>query len=362
MSSEILYTCTMSSPLSPQLQLQALQEVQRRMDVSYQLEKLELERQLYYDHLIETKDFLLEELKTHTGKDQLDGWIVCGSGLASLPSAKGVTVLHRIPVGKIPHWFAPQAPGHGKEVLFAEVAGKLVGIATGRAHIYDTDYSPTQLKMITAPLRVAKGLGISWLITTNAAGAMDNDSVRVGDMAVDVDYVNQHGVNPLLGPNDVRLGQRFPAKANTVNQDMLQILAQIVPKDRLHLGIYTLASNAPMYEGLGDLLRGRYVELTTQNATLLELHGMSFALEAMVMQHFNEKPSDVHGFDRPVPWIGLTAVTNVIPSVMSPTLQSLLEKKQSNPNPTSEQEVLDGAKVAEKMFIPAIVELIEKLD
>ncbi len=349
----------MAALLSSEEKQQAHNAAAQAMNVQFQLEKLEAEKDIFYTHLVETRNFLRDELIHAIGKAKLDGWIVCGSGLASLPNADGVTVLHRIAVSDIPHWFSPQAPGHGKEVLFADIGGQLVGIATGRAHLYDTNYSPSHLKMITAPLRVAKGLGAVWLVTTNAAGANDNGKVQVGDMVIDIDYVNQHGVNALFGPNDDRLGQRFPAKAQTADSQLTAKLAAIVPQERLHIGMYTLASNAPMYEGIGDLVRGSYRELIEQNANLVELHGMSFALEAMVMQHFNQAAKNDDGFDRQVHWIGLTAVTNVIPSVQCPTIEELIAKSVENPNPTSEQEVLEGAKIAEKEFIPAIIKLAE---
>lgn len=347
----------MSGNLSREEEQHAHKLAEDEMNVLLQLVKMEAEKQIYYDHLIETRNFFRSELIKTTGEGTLDGWIVCGSGLASLPKADGVRILHSIPVEEIPNWFVPQAPGHGKEVIFANIQGQLVGIATGRAHIYDTDSSPAQLKMITAPLIVAKGLGINWLVTTNAAGANENGKVSVGDMVIDVDYVNQHGVNSLFGPNDEKLGQRFPSKANTADPYISARLAKILPKENLHLGVYTLASNAPLYEGLGDLVRGTYKELTTQNLDLVELHGMSLALEAIVMQHFNNPPKDENGMDRPVRWAGLTAVTNVIPQVKSPTMEELLAERLENPNPTSEKEVLEGAQVAEKLFIPTIIQL-----
>jgi hypothetical protein len=240
-------------------------------------------------------------------------------------------------------------------LVVANIEGQFVGVATGRAHVYDTDYSPRQLRMITAPLVVAKGLGIRWLITTNAAGVLDNKVVEMGDVIVDIDYVNHHGVNPLMGPNDERLGQRFPGKATVADPSIFSRLEEFVPSDRLHLGIYTLASNSPFYEGRGDIVNGTYEELTRQNPQLVQAFGMSFAMEAMMMQHFNNPPSDANGFDRPVRWIGLTAATNVIPNIVVPTKEMLRKAAIPDPNPTNAEEVLEGGHVAEKLLIPAVV-------
>jgi len=341
------------------LQKRAHKIAEVNMDVNLQMAIGQQEKLIYYQHLVETRDFLRNRIHEKTRKEGLDGWIVCGSGLASLPNSQDIEIIDRIPVDEIPHWFSPQAPGHGKEVIIANIKGQLVGIQTGRAHIYDTDNSPQQLKMITAPLVVAKGLGVNWVITTNAAGVLNNGKVQKGDVVVDVDYVNQHGVNPLMGPNDDNLGTRFPGKRNVADPNIFARLEGFVPPDKLHLGIYTLASNAPMYEGSGDIVNGMYKELTEQNPELVEAFGMSFAMDAMIMQHFNNPPVDVNGFDRPVRWIGLTAATNVIPKVMAPTKEMLRQAAIPNPNPTSHAEVLEGGVVAEKLLIPGVIKLCE---
>lgn len=354
--------------LTPELQGLARQTAALNMSVEFQTAVARFEMDIYFDHLVETRDFLQGQVQSVLGKEQsagrllgkekLDGWIVCGSGIASLPNAEGVRIIKEIPVEEIPHWFVPQAPGHGKSVIIAEIAGQLVGIQTGRAHIYDTDGSPRQLRMITAPLRVARGLGIDWLITTNAAGAYDNGIIKKGDVVADIDYVNQFAVNPLLGPNDSRLGPRFPGKGEVADPYLFERLHNIIPQGNLHLGIYTLSSNSPFYEGIGDVVQGIYDRLLEQNPYLAQLYGMSFALEAMVMQHFNDKPENPQfGFDRKVRWVGLTAATNVVPPINVPTAEQLLVGAVSIANPTNEEEVLAGGKIAEDTLIPAVVQL-----
>lgn len=355
--------------LSPEMDAAARQFAEQQMNVIFQERVLQLEKDIYYDHLLETRNFIQEKITIALGKEQsegrlvdkthLDGWIVCGSGLKALPESSEIRILDRIQVEKIPHWFSPQAPKHGKEVIVADIKGQLVGIQTGRAHIYDTNNSPEQLKMIEAPLITAKGLGVNWVITTNAAGALDNGRVEKGDIVVDIDYVNQHGVNPFMGPNDDRLGKRFPSKSMVADPYIYERLAELIPEENLHLGIYTLASNAPFYEGSGDIVKGTYDKLRQQNPDYIQLFGMSFAMDAMTLQHFNPKPHDVNGFDRPVRWIGLTAATNVVPEVEAPTKEQLMAKAIKNPNPTSEEDVFEGAEEAEKILIPAIIATCE---
>ena len=86
---------------------------------------------------------------------------------------------------------------------------------------------------------------------------------------------------------------------------------------------------------------------------------MSFAMEAMVMQHFNKHPVDINGFDRRVHWIGLTAATNIIKKPIAPTKAALREGKIEIANETNHEEVLEGATDAEKILIPNIIKLCE---
>ena len=327
------------------------------MSIKLQMELALEEKEIYYQHLIGSQDYISDRLQRRSGIEKLDGWIVCGSGLASLPNSKDIKILDTIFTQEIPNWPVPQAEGHGKELFIADIGGQIVGIQTGRQHIYDTDNSPRQLKMITAPLIVAKGLGVDWLTTTNAAGVLDNGKIKEGDVVVDVDYVNQHGVNPLMGLNDERLGIRFPGKRNVADPYMYKELEKFIPEDRLHLGIYSLSSQSPMYEGGGDVIRGMYDEFLRQNPELVQAYGMSFAIEAMIMQHFNNPPVDVNGFDRQIRWIGLTATTNIIGKPVAPTKDMLRTAAMPDANPATHKEVLDGGTKAEQLLIPGVIGL-----
>ncbi|MEK7495232.1 MAG: hypothetical protein AAB603_01420 [Patescibacteria group bacterium] len=316
-------------------------------------------KNIFYDHLVETRNYLQERIHEKTGKEKLDGWIVCGSGLATLPDSTEIEIIDRIPIKEIPNWYEPQAKGHGKEVIIAMIKGQLVDIQIGRAHIYDTNNSPEHLKMITAPLIVAKGLGVNWIVTTNAAGVLENGMIEKGDVVVDADYVNQFGANPLMGPNDDRLGTRFPGKGDVADPEIYRRLEGLIPERNLHIGIYSLKDNAPFYEGGADVLTGIYRDLLDQNPWLVQAFGMSFAMEAMVMQHFNKHPVDINGFDRRVHWIGLTAATNIIKKPIAPTKAALREGKIEIANETNHEEVLEGATDAEKILIPNIIKLCE---
>lgn len=335
----------------------------RNMDVKFQRKVADFETKIFYEHLVETKDFLQKRIKEKSGKDKLDGWIVCGSGIASLPQYKSedIKILDTISTSEIPNWPEPKADGHGKELYIADIGGQIVCIQTGREHMYDTDNTPKRLKMMTSPLVVAKGLGIDWLVTTNAAGVLENGKIQKGDVVVDVDYVNKHGVNPLIGPNDKRLGARFPSKRTIADPYIFGKFEQFIPKDHVYLGVYSLSSQSPMYESGADVEDGRYDDLLEQNPELIQAYGMSFAMEAMIMQHFNNPPVDKNGFDRPVRFIGLTAATNIINKPVAPTKAALRNAIIAEANKTSHKEVLEGAKEAEIYLIPAVIKLCKSI-
>jgi purine-nucleoside phosphorylase len=84
-----------------------------------------------------------------------------------------------------------------------------------------------------------KELGCSVLIVSNAAGGM-NPLFSKGDLVVIDDHINLMGINPLIGPNDDRLGPRFPdmiAPYDRVLQD-LALRAALEANIVAHRGVY----------------------------------------------------------------------------------------------------------------------------
>ncbi len=136
------------------------------------------------------------------------GWkpelaIILGTGLGNL--AAKVKKECEIPYGGIPHFPVSTVQSHAGKLLFGTLSGKKVAVMEGRFHFYE-GYS---MQDVTFPVRVLRELGAKVLVVSNAAGAM-NLTYRKGEIVMIEDHINFMGVNPLIGPNDERIGPRFP--------------------------------------------------------------------------------------------------------------------------------------------------------
>ncbi len=141
--------------------------------------------------------------------------IILGSGWGGL--GRRVDDPIAIPYTAIPHFPTSAVPGHASCLLFGRLAGKRVVIMQGRPHYYE-GYS---MQEVTFPVRVLAALRIGTLILTNAAGGL-NPAYRPGDLMLIRDIINLMGVNPLRGPNDERLGPRFPGMRDLCSADCLR--------------------------------------------------------------------------------------------------------------------------------------------
>jgi purine-nucleoside phosphorylase len=166
--------------------------------------------------------------------------IVLGTGLGAL--AKEIEAEAVIPYPEIPHFPRSTVESHKGQLVCGTLAGHSVVAMEGRFHLYE-GYTAAQ---VTFPVRVMKELGCRYLFVSNACGGL-NPLFRKGDLMVIEDHINLLGHNPLIGPNDERLGPRFP--------DMIE------PYDR---ALQALAMQAALEENI-PAQRGVYVAVTGPN-------------------------------------------------------------------------------------------------
>ena len=192
-------------------------------------------------------DAALAAIRRRTDRRPAVG-IVLGSGLGGLADEVGAAT--RISYAEIPGFARSTAPGHSGELVVGALAGKDVAVMKGRLHYYEG----YDMAAVAFPMRVFKAWGIGTVILTNACGGL-NPAFRAGDLMLLSDHINLMPANPLRGPNDERLGPRFPDMVGTYT-DELRALAKAVDRD-LREGIY-VAVPGPNFETPAELrmLRG----------------------------------------------------------------------------------------------------------
>lgn len=200
--------------------------------------------------------------------------IIAGSGLGGL--AEGVESPDIFPYADIPHFPVSTVAGHAGRLVIGTLEGVSVCLMDGRVHFYE-GYS---LQEITLPVRVMARLGVSVCIVTNAAGGINAD-FEVGDIMVIQDHINLPGLaghNPLRGPNDDRLGPRFPDLSNAYSPTLRRLAHQVAAELGLTLreGVYAMVAG-PNYETPAEL---RYLRLIGADAV-----GMSTVPEVLVARH-----------------------------------------------------------------------------
>jgi purine-nucleoside phosphorylase len=137
-----------------------------------------------------------------------------------------------------------------------------------------------------------KALGAHSLIVTNAAGGI-RTSFTPGDLMMINDHINLMGDNPLIGPNDDRLGVRFPPMSAAYDREYRHLAHQVARQEGITLreGIYC-ALTGPNYETPAEV---RYLERSGADAV-----GMSTVPEVLVAVHSGMRV------------LGISSITNVL--------------------------------------------------
>ena len=129
--------------------------------------------------------------------------VILGTGLGGLGERLADPV--SVPYGEIPHFPRSTSPGHAGHLVCGRCGDTSTMVMEGRIHFYEG----ASLADVTRPVRVAKALGARTLLISSAVGGM-NPGHRLGDIVAIEDHINFMGDTPLRGPNDERLGPRFP--------------------------------------------------------------------------------------------------------------------------------------------------------
>lgn len=161
----------------------------------------------------------------------------------------------------------------------------------GRAHFYE-GYSMAQ---VTMGVRVMGALGIQALALTNAAGGI-NLAYSRGALVLIHDHINLQGTNPLIGPNDEKLGPRFPDMTEAYSKKLRKLAHEVAAEMGFTFpeGVYA-ALTGPTYETPAEI---RFLR-----AIGADLVGMSTAPEVIVARHME------------IPVLAISCVTNMAAGV-----------------------------------------------
>ena len=219
------------------------------------------------EKIVKTADFLKSKGFIHP-----DAGIVLGTGLGGLTTE--IDNQLEIAYKDIPDFPVSTVQGHAGKLIYGDFGGKKVVAMKGRFHYYE-GYGSEQ---VTFPIRVMKELGIRSLFLSNAAGGV-NPAFRIGDIMI----INDHiclVANPLIGPNDDRIGPRFPDMSVPYDPSLIAKAEKIAADLGIPVkkGVY-LSTTGPTFETPAEY---KFFRIIGADAV-----GMSTVPEVITARHMN---------------------------------------------------------------------------
>jgi xanthosine phosphorylase len=197
--------------------------------------------------------------------------ILLGSGLGALADRiEDAIVFDYADLAGFPR---PGVQGHAGRLVLGRFGGVPIACLAGRAHFYE-GIGPQPLNTI---VRTMAGIGCRALLLTNAAGSLRAEW-PAGSLVLIEDHINLQGTNPLIGPNDERIGPRFVDLTEVYARRLREPIAAAAAAAGIGLerGVY-LATLGPAFETPAEIRAFR--------ALGADLVGMSTVPEAISARH-----------------------------------------------------------------------------
>ncbi len=247
--------------------------------------------------------------------------IILGSGLG--PLADHIQDALYIPFEEVPYMKTATASSHVGRFVCGTLSGKNVVAMQGRLHGYEGN----EAWEVAYPVWLMHLLGVKILITTNAAGAI-NESYQVGDFCLMQDHINLTGRNPIVGTDPDGLAPRFVPMKDAYDPALRQI-AKAVADDlsiSIQEGIY-LGLLGPSFETPAEIRAFRVLGADTVAMSVVE--------EVIAARHVGIKV------------LGISLVSNMACGI-----------EGASP---CDDEVLDVAKSKEADFVALIKGVVSRL-
>lgn len=212
-------------------------------------------------------------------RDHHDAAVVLGSGLSDY--ARNLPGAVELPYEGIPGIPVPQIVGHAGSLFSVAVGDRAALLFAGRAHGYEGH----PMDDVVFAVRTAVAAGARRVLLTNAAGGV-NEAYRPGELVIIRDHLNLAGKNPLTGPNDDRLGPRFPDMTDVYTATLRRTLVDVFTGEGLtpHEGVYAWFSG-PTYETPAEVEMARRLGA--------DLVGMSTVPEAIAVRHMGAEVAGI---------------------------------------------------------------------
>lgn len=171
-----------------------------------------------------------------------------------------------------------------------------IAVFAGRAHYYEGDVGGAGAPAIRIPVRSLRALGAETLLITSAAGGL-RPELTPGSLMLIRDHISVLPANPLVGPNDARIGPRFPDMQAAYDANLAERFEAAAAALGIALtrGVY-LAVQGPSYETPAEI--AAYARLGADAV------GMSTVPEVLVARHCGLRVAAVSVITNPAAGLG----------------------------------------------------------
>lgn len=190
--------------------------------------------------------------------------IILGSGLG--PLADHIQDALYIPFEEVPYMKTATASSHVGRFVCGTLSGKNVIAMQGRLHGYEGN----EAWEVAYPVWLMHLLGVKILITTNAAGAI-NESYQVGDFCLMQDHINLTGRNPIVGTDPDGFAPRFVPMKDAYDPALRQVAKAVADELSISIqeGIY-LGLLGPSFETPAEIRAFRVLGADTVAMSVVE--------------------------------------------------------------------------------------------